>query len=409
MRKTIIGYALAAALMLLPGGGQLFAHNKESGATNMAPVLTKSFSVNRGDRLEVYVDEGDIVVKAWEKNEALVQVSGMDEEEARGVSINQTGKTVRVGYEEQRGRSRHVRFEVSVPSQFDLNLETSGGDVVLQGNFNGQLVGETSGGDIQFGDVQGHVQMSTSGGDITGGKVTGDGKLETSGGDLKVTVVTGEAELDTSGGDITVGDVGKTLKASTAGGDVTVGNVGGRADLSTAGGSIHVGNVDGEARASTAGGDIIMGIVSGSATMRTAGGDLELKGASGVITAKTSGGDVVLHNVTGTVSGETAGGDVTAELIPSGKGDSSLETANGEIALSVPENAHCTIDARIRIRGRWSENKEEYKIYSDFKSQTYNVDEEMHEIHATYTLNGGGERISLDTVNGDIYVRALKR
>lgn len=402
MKRTIIR-VLLAAVFLLPAGW-LSAETGSIGA-----VTSKSFTVNKGDQLEVYVDEGDVIVKAWEKNEAFVQVSGLDERDLKGVDISQAGKTVRVNFEEQDGRSRHVRFEISVPSQFDLNLETSGGDVLLQGTFTGQLKGETSGGDIRFGDASGRVEMSTSGGDITGGKVTGDASLDTSGGDIQVTFVTGQANLNTSGGDITVGNVGKTLKASTAGGDVTVGNVGGTADLSTAGGTIHVGDVAGEARASTAGGDIEMGIVSGSATMRTAGGDIDLKGASGIVTAKTSGGDVALHNVTGSVTGETAGGDVTAELIPSGKGESHLETAGGQILLSVPETAHATIDARIRIRGHWNDNKEEYKVYSDFKAQDYTTDDQNHEIRATYVLNGGGERISLETVNGDIQIRSLKR
>src|SRR5262249_40541912 len=145
-----------------------------------------AFSVNRGDRLEVYVDEGDVIVKATDKNEASIQVSGLDQEELQGVSITQAGKIVRVSYEERNGRSRHVRFEISIPSQFDMNLETSGGDILLQGNFNGNLTGETSGGDIRFNDAEGVLKMSTSGGDITGGKVIGNGTLDTSGGDIKV-------------------------------------------------------------------------------------------------------------------------------------------------------------------------------------------------------------------------------
>ena len=402
MRRRIIG-VLLAAVFLLPAAW-LNAEVAASGA-----VMTKSFTVNKGDRLEVYVDEGDVLVKAWEKNEASVLVSGLDEREMTGVTVSQNGRTVRVDYERRNGRSHHVRFEISVPSQFDLDLRTAGGDVSLQGTFAGEIKGQTSGGDIRFGDANGHVNMQTSGGDITGGKITGDSGLDTSGGDIQVTLVTGQATLQTSGGDISVGNVGKTLKASTAGGDITVGNVGGTAELNTAGGKIHVGDVDGQATASTAGGDIVMGVVSGSASMRTAGGDIELKGASGIVTAKTSGGDVALHNVTGSVTGDTAGGDVTAELIPSGKGESHLETSGGEIALSVPENAHATIDARIRIRGHWKDNKEEYKIYSDFPSKDYTTDDENHEIRATYVLNGGGERISLDTVNGDIHIRSLKR
>ena len=395
-------------LLILPG--LLLAAQAEKGTvSDKGTVTSKSFTVKKGDRLVVYADEGDIIVRAWEKNEAFVQVSGIDQSDLRGLNISQTGNTVRVDYEEMDGRSRHLRFEISVPSQFDLDLETAGGDVVLQGTFSGQLKGSTSGGDIRFGDATGRVDMNTSGGDIRGGKVTGDASLDTSGGDIEVTLVTGAADLDTSGGDITVGNVGKTLNASTAGGDIIVGNVGGMADLSTAGGDIRVGDVAGEARASTAGGDIEIGTVSGSASMRTAGGDIILKGASGTVSAKTSGGDLALHNVTGSITGETAGGDVHAELIPSGKGISHLETAGGEIILQVPENARATIDARIRIRGRWNDNKEEYKVYSDFAHKDYVTDDDNHEIRATYVLNGGGERITLQTTNGDIQIRALKR
>jgi hypothetical protein len=161
--------------------------------------------------------------------------------------------------------------------------------------------------------------------------------------------------------------------------------------------------------ANTAGGDIVVGMVSGSATLTTGGGDIQHKPATGGVREKTAGGDLSLLNVSGSILGETAGGDVHAELIPSGKGTSRLTTNGGDVTLYLPENSKASIHARIRIRGHWNDMRDEYSIMSDFQSVSYEKDDARREIRGTYTLGGGGEEISLETVNGDIYIKRLKR
>ena len=79
------------------------------------------------------------------------------------------------------------------------------------------------------------------------------------------------------------------------------------------------------------------------------------------------------------------------------------------MSIFLPENAKATIEARIRIHGWWGESDDEYKIYSDFKSESYEKDKDSDEIRATYVLNGGGETISLQTVNANIEIRKLKK
>ena len=59
------------------------------------------------------------------------------------------------------------------------------------------------------------------------------------------------------------------------------------------------------------------------------------------------------------------------------------------------------------MRGNWKSSKEDYSIMSDFKSSKYETDEDSNGIRGSYVLNGGGEVINLDTVNGDIYIRKL--
>lgn len=366
------------------------ANNEESGG-----VVSKTFSVNKGGKLEISTEGGDILIKPWEKNEVFVKVEGIDEEDVDRVKMTQTGNTITVRYRAKWGwlgsRVRHARFDVNVPSQFNVELETSGGDIEIMNGLNGTLKGETSGGDIRLGDVTGMVDMKTSGGDVRTTRIHGNGILKTSGGDIQVGSVSGDLEALTAGGDIKIERVGKMLLAKTAGGDIMSGDVGG------------------EAKVSTAGGDVKVGKVSGGASLSTAGGDIELGGGSGLVTSKTAGGDIRLENISGSIEAKTAGGDVIAELHPGGKGKSKLSSAGGDVKLYLPEHAKATIDARIRVHGWWGSHGDEYEIQSDFKSETHEKDEAENEIRATYILNGGGEVISLTTTNANIEIRKLKK
>lgn len=309
--------------------------------------------------------------------------------------MDQRGNTVRVEYRNRRGWNRgHTRFEITVPTQFNTDLRTSGGDIEIRGDIDGKIKGSTSGGDVILGNIsKGTVDLSTSGGDMRTGDIQGDVNLRTSGGDIELGKVGGNADVKTSGGDIRVESVGKTLKAATSGGDITIGDVGGEATVSTSGGDVKVRRV------------------AGWASMSTSGGNIELLGASGKVKANTAGGDIRLEDITGSIEAATAGGDVSAELKPTGTGRSRLSSAGGEITLYIPENAKATIEAIIEIEGRWRSRSREYEVKSDFKEDTYDKSgrEDDREVHAVYKLNGGGEDITLKTVNSNIYIKKLRR
>ncbi len=349
----------------------------------------KSFTVSKGGTLDVSVNGGDIKIVTWEKNEVNVSYDPEDYDDESDLKITQQGNTVYVADNNNWGGGG--RFEISVPTQFNLQLETSYGDLAVRGKLVGNIHGETSAGDIRLSDVDGSVDVRTSGGDIVTGKITGKAALSTSGGEIDVASSQDELDIKTSGGDIRVGDVGKALRARTAGGDIVIGNVGGEANASTAGGNVRVGKV------------------SGKVTLSTAGGDIELNGGNGAIKVATSGGNVMLTNISGSVNAATSGGDIVAELVPSGKGKSRLSSASGIIKLYLPENARATITARIRVEGWWKSQKNQYTITSDFKEDSSLRDEDQQEIESKFTLNGGGETITLETVNSDIEIRKLKK
>lgn len=386
--KNLLKGLVLGVLLLLPG---MLASARQSDNEQR----TKSFNVSKGGTLEVRVEGGDIKISVWEKNEVLVKAEGIDDDDLDRLKMKQSGNDVLVEFRNRGGwggwGGNHLRFDITVPSQYNADLHTAGGDIDVRGSVNGTIKGATSGGDVSIDNVKGgKVDLSTSGGDMRAGDVQGDVTLKTSGGNIEMGVVGGEAYVATSGGDITVKSVGKSLRANTSGGNIEIGDVGG------------------EAKVSTSGGDIKVRKVSGSATMSTAGGNIDLDGASGTVKASTAGGDISLQNITGSIDASTAGGNVEAELRPSGKGRSKLTSAGGEIVLSIPEDAKATIEATIRIQGRWSSRRSDYKVRSDFKADSYDQNDEDREIRATYKLNGGGELIELKTVNSDITLKRAR-
>jgi DUF4097 and DUF4098 domain-containing protein YvlB len=348
----------------------------------------RTFSVSKGGTLMVHIGRGDIRVAGWDRDEVSVRISGLDAEDLDNIEISQQGTTVSVR-DKSRWGGLEMRVSVSVPSRFDTDLRTSGGDLELEGPLSGSLRGTTSGGNITLGNLGGDLKMSTSGGNIDAGSFQGDFLVNTSGGNITVRTISGQGDVTTSGGDIQIEKCGKGLRANTSGGDIRVGDIGGEVTVSTSGGDVEVGKA------------------TGNATLSTSGGNIVLHGANGKITATSAGGDLTLMGVTGSVRGNTAGGNIDATLIPGKNGRSRLNTAGGDIRLHVPDNARATILARIRLdTWGWHKDDEQYDIRSDFKIE--DLQKDRHEIRGTVNLNGGGEEIVLETANGSIEIRKTR-
>ena len=162
-------------------------------------TVSQSFQVAPGGQLVVQVSSGDLEITTGAGN-VQIDVVGMSQSELPDLDIHQTGSTVYVTYKSRNRHGGNIRFELNIPSDFNLDLSTAGGDISVNGNLNGTITGHTSGGDISFNDVDGQVDVKTSGGDIKGGEVRGNVDLTTSGGDIKLASANGEVSVRTSGG-----------------------------------------------------------------------------------------------------------------------------------------------------------------------------------------------------------------
>jgi hypothetical protein len=284
------------------------------------------------------------------------------------------------------GGSVGAEFEIKLPAHFNLDIETQGGDIGLEGPLQGEARLTTAGGDIHAEDISGPIRVETAGGGIRLGNLGARAEVRTAGGSIHIGNVRGDATIETSGGGIQVGQVDGTLRAETAGGDVVIAGAAGQVTAQTAGGQIQVGPTGGSVRA------------------ETAGGSIRLRGARGRVVAETAGGSIDLLQLAAGVRANTSDGRILAEFDASAKtfAASELETSMGDVYVYLPAGLPLTIDAAIDAAAG-------HHIVTDFPLTILGDKEDFSErtIRGHGTLNGGGEVLRIRTVAGNIEIRKL--
>ena len=181
----------------------------------LAPASDTSFAVQRGERLELRVQNGDITVRAW--NRSTVEVATSSEGETR---VRRRGGVISLDTDSEHS-GEDVDYTISVPAWMDLTLsgvntgiritgseaaisaETVEGDVVLEGGR----------GVINLQSVDGEVSLTRGRGKMTLGSVNSDVTVDGALGQLAIVAVNGEvrlrnidsddADVNTVNGDIT--------------------------------------------------------------------------------------------------------------------------------------------------------------------------------------------------------------
>ncbi len=352
---------------------------------------SKSFQVTKGGHLEVDVDPGSVDIEPWDKNEVFIQAENIDPDSPDRLKMTQSGNTVTLRYRDRRMHDNDVRFTINVPVEFNAHVVTSGGSISERDKLKGDFSVDTKGGSVRMDEIVGNVKVESGGGSIRGETIDGDASIRTGGGSVSIKTTTGNADVSSGGGSLKMEQVGKELTMSTGGGSVDVGDVTAGADIRTGGGSVKVGKV------------------KQSLKLSTGGGGVEVQGASGDIRVSTGGGSVRMEDIVGTLSLKTGGGDITVELTPDGKGGSSIYSGGGDIRFFIPGTAKASIEATLNLSHTWGGRSKKYRITSDFKADKYEEDEDGVSKFASYSLNGGGDKIELETTNGNIEVRKLSK
>lgn len=233
------------------------------------PSLHRSFNVAPGGTLTVNADVGDIDVRPGAGGVSVDVFRRGTAERDVEVTFDQQQNdvTVRARNEHSLGffswsRGDEVRFVITVPSRYNVQLNTSGGN-------------------IQVGDLQGSARCKTSGGNIETARISGPVDARTSGGDVTVDSSSGKLDLHTSGGSIKVRHAGGDLDAHTSGGSIDVDEAVGSINAETSGGSIRARFLEqphADSRLSTSGGGISVALAPNVALdvdAHTSGGSVD--------------------------------------------------------------------------------------------------------------------------------------
>jgi hypothetical protein len=368
--------------------------------------IEKEFDVKPGGTLTINSDQGAINILTSSQNQVLVHIKKKAKKESRlanfTAEIEQQGNDIVIEGDGDWNSKVSVTFTITVPSEYNLDLKTGGGAISID-DISGEIKLKTSGGSIKVADMaRGSLDADTSGGSISVGDINGNIKVNTSGGSINVGNITGTSKIETSGGSIKVESAKNDVTADTAGGSINIGNVEGNVKVDTSGGSIKVGETTGDVIAETSGGSIKIKASKGKVTADTSGGSVTVEGSGGPVSVNTAGGNVTILKANGAIVADTAGGAIKAEMIAT-SGDTSihLESSGGPITLYIKASLAATIDADLVTR-----SSRDYRIYSDFPITINNTDN--NKIKAKGDINGGGDKIRLSTINGDIHIKKIK-
>ncbi|MBI4265772.1 MAG: DUF4097 family beta strand repeat protein [Acidobacteria bacterium] len=128
-------------------------------------------------------------------------------------------------------------------------------------------------------------------------------------------------------------------------------------------------------------------------SLTTENGGVRLENLSGRVTASTTNGAVNGRGLSGGLTAAVVNGGVQVDFAAIG-GEVRIETTNGGVRLDVPTDAKATLEVQCVNGG--------IDVDGRLGVQT----SEMSRRRLAGTLNGGGPRISADTVNGGIRIRA---
>lgn len=285
-------------------------------------LVEKTFTVQPGGNLKASTQGGDITIKTADSPEVRITAkqvirasTDMEADELLQdltLTFEQNGNDIVAEAKYAKGATGFhfgswppvsVSFTVTVPRSFNLNLNTSGGDIAVA-SLKGDVHARTSGGELKFDRIDGDIDAHTSGGNIVLVEGSARAKLGTSGGNIQIDRAGGPTEVSTSGGDITINAVAQLISATTSGGDI-------KATITEP--------IKQDALLSTSGGDVRVRVV---------------KGAGFQLDAGTSGGDVRAEGLTLTIDKGGIGKSRLAGSVNGGGPRLKLRSSGGDITIA---------------------------------------------------------------------------
>jgi len=203
-------------------------------------------------------------------------------------------------------------------------------------------------------------------------------------------------------GNVMLREIYGNADISTGAGEVSLERVRGWAKIASSGGPLKFGEILGVLTASTGAGDISAETVRRGGTIATQGGTIRVTNVFGPTRFHSGGGDIIVQRAAAPIKAETSSGDIAITLDASSKTENiEAKTSKGNIVLRVAPGFAADVDATIVTT-----NPDADSIESDIPGLSVSRDQigNKTRFRAVGKLNGGGERLVLEAVNGDIRI-----
>jgi beta-lactamase regulating signal transducer with metallopeptidase domain/DUF4097 and DUF4098 domain-containing protein YvlB len=374
-------------------------------------VIDRTIAAASGESItiELRPSGGGVTVHAWDRPEVRMhaELSGTYARQTR-VTLERSGRGIALvaTHESQRyGNSTSSNsYELWVPRKFDVSIESTGGEIIIQG-VEGRFSGRTGGGEITLQNVKGEASLTTGGGEVHVMNSSLDGYVSTGGGEATVTSTTGNVRVTSGSGPVIRDGVGGQTRVYGIGGldpQTTISN----RPLIVIDGVVQKGG--GGTSYTRAGGDIRLESIPNGGSFTTGGGDIVIGAVGGTASFTTGGGSITLDKVEDDVSATTGAGDVQVTVTGAGARNVHVTSGSGRVVIEVPAG----LDARFDLETAYTENRSPTKITSDFPVNVTQTDEWDYRngsprrfVRATGTAGAGRAVIKVRTVNGDIVIR----
>jgi DUF4097 and DUF4098 domain-containing protein YvlB len=180
-----------------------------------------------------------------------------------------------------------------------------------------------------------------------------DLRMQTGSGEQKVEGIRGPLDVSSGSGSLKISAIGDRVHAETGSGDIDIKRVKGNVHAKTGSGSIDASDIAGAFEANSGSGHItLQQTAPGSVRVDTGSGGMELHGVEGSLEAKAGSGTIQAEgSPTGAWSLHTGSGEVNLKLPSNASFDLDAHTSSGSISIDQPHSVQGSI-GRKEVRGR---------------------------------------------------------
>jgi DUF4097 and DUF4098 domain-containing protein YvlB len=178
--------------------------------------IDTTFAFGKGGVVDLRQVSGDVVVTAWDRNEARVRAFA----ERGRVRADFSSSRLSLEIESVRGRVGDSKFEVFVPVGVRVVARSTSGDVTVKGT-KGAVDAHSTSGDVIVSDATDRITLESVSGDVHGSQLNGDVRGESVSGAIEMRDATGDVRAETTSGDISLlGVTSRSVFATTVSGEV---------------------------------------------------------------------------------------------------------------------------------------------------------------------------------------------